>query len=309
MGVFIGLALILVVAGTNVITWAAASRARLRREAQTPYRGGRLGTGEWKESCGEALAGTPAAFWFYGAGVLVIMAAIFGFGLITSDLQDMVVAAASADESAEVAGVQAEEQAAEPREDELSKMLRCRQALDSRPDPRVDLNAYWDAVNGDVHEIDGCGLDVRATLMALTSEEIVRGLDSLYPIVTDDEYFASATRGWESEFLGLVSRRDREDDRVALIQRLYGRGNPEAVIRQDALETRRRYLILRALDRAGADGPELRQALVHTSQYLVGADSAAPAIVRQTALEMLLQREQQDKDEAAFRERAGDASE
>lgn len=311
MGIYIGLALILAVAGTNVFTWAVAARVRLRREAQTPYRGGKLGTGEWKESCGEALAATPTAFWLYGTGVLVIMAAIFGLGLVTSELQDRVTEAASAEEAAAVEEEQAEEQAAEPREDELSKMLRCRQALDSLPDPRVDLNAYWDTVNDHVEwQGGGCGFDRRAPLDALTPEEIVRGLDSLDPIVTDDEYFDSATRGWEADFLRLVSRRDREDDRAALIRRLYGRGNPdpEYILPQNARETRRRYLILAALDNAEADGQELRQALVHMSQYRFGDNSNSSVVTRLMALDMLQRRQQQDKDEAASPDRTDAAT-
>jgi len=282
MGICIGLALILAVAGTNVITWAVAARVRLRREAQTPYRGGKLGTGEWKESCGEALAATPIAFWFYSAGVLVIMTAIFGLGLVTSDLQDLFAEAASAEETAADA-------TESPESARLTEMLeradRCAAARADLLDPRENLGDYWRQIDSDSWDGSDCGTDTEAPLLQLLPEDLVRGLDTI-SVVDDDEHFSG---GWyrrqEEAFLRLVKTRNRADDRSLLMRRLYG----EPSTFQGAItEARRRYLILMALNEAGAGGPELIAALEYTVKYRIGDDSGFAVTLREMAREMLV---------------------
>ncbi len=276
MGVYIGIAILFVVIWTNVITWAAASRVSLRRSADSPYRGKKLTGDEWKESVGEALVATPAAAWSYWAGLLAVMGAVYGLGLATDNLQDMVVDFATADQvSASVEGASV---------DDLSESIErnrdCAQRLANRPDPAKNL---YDTFGHDRNaEWRGCEGPAEPGLLGLSSVQLVQGLE---------KGSAEVPREWEvgfisdddRDFLDLIKERRRADDIAALTARLYGPTGRRGTY----VESRIRYIILLALAENRAEGGQSDAALEYTLNWRQGDDSAQCVGVREQARELL----------------------
>lgn len=281
MGIYIGITALFIVIGTNVITWAAASRVSLRRAADSPYRGKKLTGDEWKETVGDALVATPAAAWFYWVGVLGIMALVYGLGLATGDLQNLVTEAASAEGTIEDA-------AESPESQELTEMLEqqrtCRSRLANRPDPTKNLYGFF------MHDRSsewryGCEVQPDSRLNTLSSARLVEGLEEGAPETIGD------SRGWEAgyihetdrNFLALVKTRGRESDLTALSARLFGPTGTRGV----QVESRIRYIILLALAENRADSEQVVGALEYTLEWRQGDNGEQCVAVRELARELL----------------------
>jgi hypothetical protein len=278
MGIVIGFVLIMVAWFSCVVTWAVASRVRSRRLSESPFRGSKLTTEEWKESVGEALAATPRAAWLYGFGYISLMLLIFGLGYVTPSLERVVAEAAVAEESADA------EPAYDYESEALTLMLECSSRRENRPDPSERLFRYFDYENN-LELAYQCRRQADPRLLEMSSEQLVKGLDGGIGSLERNRWVEGSFNTAETDFLELVKNRDRPDDRNALSRRLYG----DAALRHGVMtESRIRYLILLALAENGAaSSDKFVDALEYTFEWRRGDVTSQCVSVRERAREML----------------------
>lgn len=246
---------------TAIVAHTVGARVRLRRQSESPYRGGKITSQEWTESCLEAFFGTLGGMYRIALTCVGILAYAGVLGFACSSIYDGIQQNRFQDLEAQNRAAEIQEEIERQRQyDE-----RCERLRESIPDPNQDLAGYWNRVET-MHVSILC--PSRSSVEDISAVHVAAALDYVHinDGVMHTQGSINGQRGFEWHWLSLVRRRNSPHDRLELARRLYGIPSKAHLVRH---EMRVKFLILRALALSPKieNTSEIRDALEYAASW------------------------------------------